>query len=173
MKIKKYSIYKYCHRPFPFKILGIKKADSFIKEFKFLNSCRYILDNGDQFDWNKLCGITYGLLNIHEYSTRFVWRYSPENNKIEIAAYWYKNGERNFYFLCPLDLNEKYFFSMNITQDGYVKFCVKEEDGVTKLAEFDLYMGEEILSKNKYQNGIYFGGNRRAPHKIEIKEYYN
>ena len=172
MKIKKHIIYKYCHRPFPFKIMGIKKSEVKIsREFKFLDSCRYTLDNGDQYDWNKLYGVTYGMFNIHKWSTRFAWRYNVATEKIEIGAYWYKNGEREYYYMCSIDLNEKYMFKMEIDSDnGYVRFSVLE-DGYIKLSEFNLYIDPMILNKKKYQSGIYFGGNRRAPHKMEIREY--
>ena len=172
MKIKKHIIYKYCHRPFPFKIMGIKKAETYIlREFKFLDSCRYTLDNGDQYDWNKLFGVSFGLFGIHKDSVRFVWRYNPVTDAIEIGAYWYKNSERNFYYMCALDLNEKYTFKMEIDNDnGYVRFCVLE-DKYIKLSEFNLYIDPETLNKRKYQCGVYFGGNRRAPHRIELREY--
>lgn len=172
MKIKKHIIYKYCHRPFPFKIMGIKKAKNYTSRvFKFLESCRYSLDNGDQFDWNKLFGFSFGLFGIHANSVRFVWRYNPEIDKIDIAAYWYKDNERNYYQMCSLDLNNKYTFKMEIDyNDSYVRFCVLE-DGYIKLNEFNLYIDPKILNKKKYQCGVYFGGNRRAPHKIELREY--
>lgn len=170
MKINTHTIYKHCHRPFPFKILGIKKANSqIVRRFKFLESCCYYLDNGDQYDWNKLYGVTFGLFGIHKNSVRFVWRYDPVTDKIIIAAYWYKDGERNYYTLCSIDFNEKYDFKLSITEE-YVNFTVLE-DNFLKISSFELYMGREILSKRKYQCGIYFGGNRRAPHKIVIKEY--
>ena len=170
MKVEKHTIYKYCHRPFPFKIVGVKKANTLtIRRFKFLDSCCYFLDNGDQYDWNKLYGVTFGLFGIHENSVRFAWRYDTLRKNIVIAAYWYINGERNYYTLCSINFNEKYDFKISIVDD-YVKFTVLE-DNFVKIGEFELYMGKEILSKSKYQCGIYFGGNRRAPHKIEIKEY--
>jgi hypothetical protein len=167
--MKKHNIHKWCHRPL-FSIPGLKKVknNNIRKCFRFTDSCRYILDKGDQFDWNKLVGFILGIFGIHKNSFRFVWRYNPDIDKIEIAAYWYIDGVRNWKHICNLNFNENYIFDIKI-MEGCVVFKVLE-DGYIRIAYHEEPMWD-MTEDNKYMCGIYFGGNRRAPHKITISEF--
>lgn len=168
---KTHTIYKYCHRPFPFKIVGLDVEDNKIVQrvFEFTDSCRYHLNKGDQHDWNKLYGFSFGLFGIHRNSVRFVWRYNPNIDKIEIAAYWYVDGYRNWFNLCAIDINKPIKFKMAFFNDSVI-FTVL--DDYVAIAKYHLYVESNIFSKERYCCGIYFGGNRRAPQKIKIIEHY-
>jgi hypothetical protein len=170
MKSKKHIIYKCLHRPFPFKIKGLNRIEDYIfkKTFRFTESCRYNLYTEDQYDWNKLYGVSFGIFGIHKNSARFVWRYDLVTQKIEIGAYWYIDGYRNYYTLCSVEINDTINFKMTFLHDSIV-FTVL--DDLMPISKYVLYMNENILKKNRYECGIYFGGNRRAPQRIEIKEY--
>lgn len=169
--MKKHTIYKYCHRPFPFKIVGLNREEGnmIIRSFIFTDSCKYLLDENDQLDWNKLYGVSFGLFGIHKNSVRFVWRYNPKINKIQIGAYWYLDGYRNWYLLCSVELNQLINFKITFLKDSVV-FTVL--DDLVPIAKYQLYIDEKTLTKDKYQCGIYFGGNRRAPKNITIVEKY-
>lgn len=170
MRGKKHIIYKGLHRPFPFKIKGLNKIEEHIirKSFKFTESCRYNLYSEDQLDWNKLFGCSFGLFGIHKNSVRFVWRYNLVTQKIEIGAYWYLEGFRNYYHMCDVEINDLVNFKITILYDSII-FTVL--DDLVPISKYVLYTPESLLKKNKYECGIYFGGNRRAPQRIEIKEY--
>lgn len=170
MNSKKHIIYKGLHRPFPFKIKGLNIIDKHIfkKTFKFTESCRYNLYTEDQLDWNKLYGVSFGLFGIHKNSARFVWRYNLVTQKIEIGAYWYLEGYRNYYSMCDVEINDLVNFKITFLHDSVI-FTVL--DDMIPISKYVLYMKEEVLRKNRYECGIYFGGNRRAPQRIEIKEY--
>ena len=170
MNKKKHTIYKGFHRPFPFKIVGFTREEDHIirRSFKFTESCRYNLYTEDQLDWNKLYGVSFGLFGIHKNSARFAWRYNLTNRKIEIGAYWYLDGYRSYYHMCDVEINDLVNFKITVLYDSVV-FTVL--DDLVPIAKYVLYTPETLLKKNKYRCGIYFGGNRRAPQRIEIKEY--
>lgn len=165
---KRHTIYKNCHRPI-FSIPGLKRVkDNHIRKcFRFTDSCRYYLDYGDQMDWNKLTGFCIGLLGIHKNSFRFVWRYNPNVDMIEIGAYWYICGKRGYKILNRVGFNEDYIFDIEI-KEGCVAFKIIE-DGYIRISYHEEPMWD-IRNDNKYMCGIYFGGNRVAPNRIVIEE---
>lgn len=166
----RHTIYKHFHRPFPFKIVGLNKIDDYIykKIFRFTDSCKYNLGNEDQLDWNKLYGVSFGIFGIHKNSVRFAWRYNLVTHKIEIGAYWYLDGFRNYHKLCDVEINDIINFKLTFLHDSVV-FTVL--DDLTTIGKYVLYLNENVLRKQKFECGIYFGGNRRAPQEIEIVEY--
>lgn len=69
----------------------------------FNETAKYISDNHDnQKDWNKLAGVSWGFkplakqFQMHENSSRWGWRYNPETDCVEIAPYYYNNGQRHY-----------------------------------------------------------------------------
>lgn len=128
----------------------------------FTESCRYELNNGDQNDVNKLFGFGYGW--HHTDSDRIGWRYNPKTDKIEIVAYCYSNGKR---------LPTKPLMEIEIEKEVFLKlevFIYRKWRSVGFTAN-NHYIGKGMPTKStkfKYSLGTYFGGNRRAPHKIII-----
>jgi hypothetical protein len=86
---------------------------------------------------------------------------------IEIGAYWYINGKRGYKILNRINFNEDYIFDIEI-KEGCVTFKIIE-DGYIRISYHEEPMWD-IRKDNKYMCGIYFGGNRVAPHKIVIEE---
>jgi hypothetical protein len=81
------------------------------KRVKFDKSAQYQLNNVDQFDINKLFGISYGF--HHKNSARFGWRWSTRMEKIEILAYVYRDGKRvsewdESIYICDIEPYNKY-----------------------------------------------------------------
>ena len=166
--MKKRIIYKNFHRPlFSIPCLKRVKDNHIRKSFRFTDSCRYYLDCGDQMRWNKLTGFFIGLLGIRKNSFRFVWRYNPNVDMIEIGAYWYKGGERGYKILCRINIGEEYIFDMQIYSDCIIFKVI--EDEYTRISYHKVPMWD-IRKNNKYMCGIYFGGNRFAPQRIVIEE---
>lgn len=119
----------------------------------FTESCAYNIGN-DQGDINKLFGIGY-LPHHHHNSVRIGWNY--ENNKINIFAYWYEKKVRWWKLLEKIDTNTSHTFSIFMQKNAHI-----------------IYYGKKSYAINVKSNcvgyllGPYFGGNRTAPHDIEI-----
>lgn len=167
---KKHIIFKYWRRPFPPRIVGLNfiEKDYIIKSFEFTESCKYILDKGDQHDWNKLFGCSFGLFSVHKNSARFVWRYNPQTDKIEIATYCYIDDERYWNILYAVDVNTVMTYKISVLRDSVV-FTIL--DDLVPIAKYNMHFNMNLKEAPKYECGIYFGGNRRAPQKIQIMEY--
>lgn len=170
--MKKQLILKGFHRPLslipPF-LRRPKKTDCDIymnKRIIFTDSCRYSLDGGDQDDWNKLFGFCFGIFGIHKNSARAVWRYIPETDLIEIALYTYINGERDYRICTSVSINSSCTIDLLYDRhDNSLILHVGEHyyNSITRIVSFP--------DKPVFGCGLYFGGNRRAPHNIMIYEY--
>jgi len=86
----------------------------------FTNSCEYDLVNNDQYDINKIFGLSFGL--HHKNSARFGWRWNTEKKKIEILAYVYVNGKRvnewdqDIIIADDIELNTKIFIDLCVSR---------------------------------------------------------
>ena len=156
--------------PFP---RGIHFGLEFIEyKFVFNGSCRYYHGEVDQGDWNKLFGLSWGV--PHAESARIAWRFVPDRDLVEIAAYPYVSGESQY--------------------GAYVsEYGATEADRIYKIGEaiigrehcariyappgkqvYELEGQNKFIQEESYQRGpgfilgAYFGGNRRAPHRISI-----
>lgn len=135
---------------------------SIMHKLVFNDSCRYNLNNEDQLDVNKLIGIGY-LPSHHQKSCRFGWRYNVDKDKMEILAYWYNNGKRDFEHLCWVNIGETVTYLVKSTKDRHY-LIVKTQSGVfTKILDF----GHSFIG---YKLKPYFGGNQKAPQDILILE---
>lgn len=161
--MKKQIILKGFHRPLQlipacFKNMRRGEVFSLSKTIMFTDSCRYRLPYGDQMDWNKLFGLCR---RIHKDSGRFAWRYNVRTGMIEIAMYSYICGERNIDMLKSVPVNKPIKFSI-LRKYDYLCYYIN-----------DYLVGETWIGK-KYNLlwgcGLYFGGNRRAPQTIIVKQ---
>jgi hypothetical protein len=103
---------------------------------------------------------------MHENSARFGWRYDLQSDMIEVAPYLYTDGKREY----AETLNLKTFFC----EIG------KEYDlSITAYATYVMYsigskhwaLEQNIPAHRGFSAPIYFGGNKRAPHTIEVLIY--
>lgn len=136
-------------------------------DITFNRSAQYLFRDIDQYDINKLFGVSYGL--HHNNSARFGWRsvgnYSP---KVEILAYCYINGKRveedgDNLFIAIVDLDSPYTYRINVTKNVY-NFTILQNNRI---------IGEKEIEHNGltfwgYHLYPYFGGNKKAPHDINI-----
>lgn len=166
--MKKQTILREFHRPLALlpafmreKLHDLSDMKWMTKDVIFDESCRYSLGLKDQYDWNKLFGWCYGIFGIHRNSIRVAWRYNDESEMIEVGLYMYVDGFR-FYPLrtLKLEIGKKY----HMTLENNCDMVMLKVDG---------YPVEEILvafptEKRTYTCGLYFGGNRRAPHTMTI-----
>lgn len=69
------------------KFFRLSRFEGIEWEVIFDESVRYLLDNGDQKDWNKGGGISFRLFSNNKESVQWAWRYNPDNDEVELTAY--------------------------------------------------------------------------------------
>lgn len=163
-------IKKGTHAPFRLPKL-LFKPQALRYKVEFTESCRYRFGTDDDADVNKLFGIAFitwgsfwfvikNLFNgkvksLHHYnSIRRGWRPDMLSGRIEMIDYRYVNGERIIQYSYSIDVNQKYSVSLKKVADLWLL------DGV-------LYNAPKTWLC--YELHPYFGGNRTAPHDMEIK----
>lgn len=165
---------KHYSKHFPKFNFNTQKDFSFI--VKFDDSCRYILNEIDQLDINKLFGTSFGF-NHHKNSFRIGWVYNPKLDKIELYNYWYETGVRHNSLIATIPLNLKTIVE--------VKFHLKDINNYTlgdlgsyietKVSAIGIALAKTIIPydlENVPRYGLvlfpHFGGNQTAPHDIKI-----
>ena len=138
-----------------------------LKTVTFNKSAVYQFDDVDQYDINKLFGLSYGY--HHNNSARFGWR-SPgkHSSMIEIVAYCYVDGKRvkedgHSLFVAMVPIDEPFEYKLHTNEKAHY---------------FTVTQGMRVLgTKEIPHNGVpcwgyhlypYFGGNKKAPHNITI-----
>lgn len=181
-----YTILKYFHRPLSFppflKGFGfIDKPIEITSKVIFHDDCAYVLTSlGDQADWNKLEGLSFGLFGIHRDSIRFGWRWNDYFEQIEISVLRYHTTEKMEQVverscIMRIDLNTEHEFKIKtrpVTIDkGTAIECSMFIDGELVYRCFQM---EYVTINNlrmptfRFGCGIYFGGNCVAPHTMRI-----
>ena len=129
----------------------------------FDGNCEYYTqDPTNQYDINKL----YGLSDCGTYhknnSVRFGWRW--DGNSIEISSYVRIGGDFQFKKICNVNLNEPNDYSIQIFSDHYIFRVNNIEHRVDKYCDYE---------GKRYKLWPYFGGDETVPHDItiRIKEY--
>lgn len=131
----------------------------------FDSNCEYLTDDPvNQFDINKLYGLSDCGTSHSKNSVRFGWRWDNIDNSIEINSYVRIDGVFQFKKICNVNLNEPNDYSIQIYPDHYIFTVGNIESRVDKECDFE---GE------RYKLYPYFGGDEEAPHNmtIRIKEY--
>lgn len=148
------------------RVMETLKSSKLVFLAKFDSSCRYHFENtGFQDSKNKLLGFSDCNSMHHENSARFVWQWY--NNRMEIFAYCYVNGERKEQFVGVVDLEETNQYEISMTDNAYV-FRLNNGDPVTIERQATCRTGVY------YMLWPYFGGSLPAPHNmhLEIKIIY-
>lgn len=135
-------------------------------ELLFDESCEYLLDCGDQTDWNKLYGWGFGL-NHHENSVRLVWRYNTIEQVVEVAPYLYIDGKRTMPTkeqIVKVKIGEKIKTSIEVL-DNIARVVIESD----KCYPFEFTFDISVSNKPLFGCWFYFGGNRKAPNDITIR----
>lgn len=161
--MKKYIVKKGKHRfwPLNLNIWWNKKELHYFIQFDF--SCKYNLQNNDQYDINKIIGIGYFdwfWPPHHVNSARFGWNYNIKTDRIDIYSYCYINKERKCNYLCSFDFNTKYELILNITQNSYIFNVVINNQTITYT------INKTHNKKLSFILDPYFGGNETAPNNM-------
>jgi hypothetical protein len=157
-----------------YKLPRLVKSKNLKYRITFTESCRYDIGSEDQGDINKLFGFGHINLNViykkdgklkfrpmHHYSSvRFGWRYNLQTDKIEILSYYYDRGIRNYSLICDVEINESFIYEIKeLSESSYV---LNINDNFSTIVN--------IPTKSlKYILGLYFGGNKKAPHDIRVE----
>ena len=165
---------KHLSNQLPWLDLGLFNNGQIVAEVMFHSTCRYILKEGEQEDWNKLNGRSWGIWPLiksymmHWNSDRWAWRYNPKTDKIELSPYFYIEGVR-FYAeslgIEPgiLNLNQKYRIIIKPFYKS-VLYIIEQMDGKV-LWRYEAK--HKAGSKIGFLAPGYFGGTETADHDID------
>jgi len=134
---------------------------------QFNSTCRYRIPDEDQADINKLGGLGYGF-NHHENSFRIGWRWNIKTKRIELFAYCYIDGERDYTIIydCSDTARLKFDIRRVWFTEGY-KWVIHINENMITCMRY--VAAPQRLPDYGFKLYPYFGGNQAAPHDIEIK----
>jgi hypothetical protein len=133
-------------------------------EARFDNSAVYDLhDLALQTNKNKLLGFSECNTAHHKNSARFAWQWF--NDRIEIYAYCYVDGNRVETFVGTVALNSYDRYSIRLTPAQYI-FQLNDEDPIY------ITRGDVCQTGFYYMLWPYFGGEIAAPHQVRIDIKY-
>jgi hypothetical protein len=136
----------------------IVSTSTFKFKCKFDKSAQYKTQNPEnQADINKLYGFSDCYSSHQENSARFGWRWYQ--NKLEIHAYCYVNGERVSEFISAIEPEKIYAYEIERTDKSYI-FKLG-----SVIKEIKRGCQGQSLGYKLYP---FFGGDETAPQKIKI-----
>lgn len=140
----------------------------------FHEDCRYTLPGYNSLDVNKLFGLSFGLFAVHENSARFGWAWNEADQCVDLLAYCYINGERNwneqkrFPVVAQVKLGQRVKCTiMEHGSSGYYGFTVRDP-------ETESVLGVAIVTCPRslpffgLTHSLYFGGALPAPHDMHV-----
>lgn len=131
--------------------------------YMFSHESRYILDdNNDQYDWNKLAGISFTPVTPNKNAIMVGWRYNPKYDAFEVSPYFNVNfgkimAETNQ--IVRVNPGELFYITINYRS-------VKINGLIT---DVPLNLKPNYWTSMKVMP--WFGGNRTAPKDLTV--YYN
>lgn len=135
------------------------QTDQLVFEARFDSSAVYeFSEKGFQDSKNKLLGFSDCNAMHHEHSARFAWQWY--NNTIEIYAYCYNNGNRIEAYLGSVDPGEIARYSLRLSKNKYIFDF--EDSHVEINRDSDCTLGAYVML------WPYFGGEKAAPHDINV-----
>jgi hypothetical protein len=158
--VKTFVIRKGNHHSTP-RVSESLQSDKLSFEARFDESAIYDLgDTAIQSNKNKLLGFSDCNSLHHQNSARFAWQWF--NDKLEIYAYCYVNGDRREKFVGVVETNEYNRYEIQLKDDEYI-FRLNNLEPVRiergNVCDYGLY----------YKLWPYFGGSLPAPHDVEIE----
>jgi hypothetical protein len=136
-------------------------------------SCVYDSAPYNSQDVNKLFGLSFGFGGVHHNSARFGWRYSMADKCIELLAYCYIEGQRNwdeqmrFPVVAQVQPGQKVHCRLGLHTQGMFFFTVRDE--AEKVLGMELSVKAPALPHFGLTHGLYFGGSMAAPHTMAVQ----
>lgn len=149
-------------------------------EWQFTHTVRYELGDSDQCDWNKLTGASADLLQTRDNSIMVAWRYD-RSDSVVLSVYYHADGE-TFWASAPCTDPEPEVLRVD-SELPYIVIPATEPfrtsvrvTGNTIAVDVEtIFTGQRMTYEREFSRigrhrEIYpwFGGNRTAPHDIEI-----
>lgn len=142
-------------------------------KMRFDTSCQYILKNKngqiheDQFDWLKLCGVTFSPWQPRKNTAMVGWRYNHIKKVFELNTYWHVNGKRIFEDTQHIDVKANEDFETEIILNPRLKkitVVIKTQNGRLEQAQ-----NYRFFRKN-WATVIhpFFGGTSKAPRNMKL-----
>lgn len=166
LDFKKYTVFKGLHDFFPIKF-SFSQNNMLKFEAYFDHNCLYNFNDSDDFDINKLMGFSTTWWH-HRQSIRVGWRPSKtESGKIDLLTYVYNNSKR---------LEEQLIFSV-YPKEIFKITLIDSLDSFTFIGNKTMIndtskiitIPKDILDYPFYYRLYpYFGGNKKAPHKMTL-----
>ena len=148
----------------------IKSSPSIKYKVSFDADCRYILPAYNQGDVNKLMGLCFGYRGIHYNSARFGWRWSETDQCIELLAYVYRKGQRNwdeqmrFPVVAQVKLGDVIEIELVCTKGAYIFYSQKPGEDKKSM----VIAHEPQLQWFGLTSSLFFGGEKPAPHTMHV-----
>ena len=149
---------------------GITLKNKIAFECIFSENCLYTIDGDDKYDINKLYGFSTTWFH-HKQSGRIGWR-CLNGKDIEIVTYSYNKGSRDIDSMDILGVvkpNEKFRCVIEDCETHYHYELIKN----IEINKTEKIYGRDKKSKDwflfHYILKPYFGGNKKAPHDMNIK----
>lgn len=134
------------------------------RTYVFLEESKYILNEIDQRDINKLFGYFIG--GIHLWSVRWGYRYEPQEELFYLYEYRYQRGVRSYKKRLSVAVNEPVTLGIRRkTNEVYIRDAYNNVVALENLIGYKTYPKTRI----KIHTGFYFGGNQLAPKEIRIR----
>jgi hypothetical protein len=145
--------------------VGITLSRKLSFRSKLIESCLYYFGDNDDYDINKLFGFSTTWFHQRQ-SARVGWR--CVGNKFEIVTYSYNNGKRE----------NKETDVLGVVEPGEMFYCTIEDTEKEYIYTFNKGFDNKVVTKKDkkkkdwfffhYLLFPYFGGNKVAPHKMNI-----
>jgi hypothetical protein len=128
-------------------------------------NCKYDLPGEDDDpDVNKIFGLGY--FPKGKESARFGWNYNIVTGKINVFAYYHRDGVAEFTKICEVLIGVPYMMILNVHDLSY-SFSVVNMRNVMTVG--NVMISKLHTKKFSYRQGLYFGGTQKAPHDITIE----
>jgi hypothetical protein len=144
-----------------------KRPDTIVWQCRFDTTCCYLMvdKNGkyleDQWDLNKLVGISFHYFNPHINTAMVGWRHNPDKHVIELVPYWHLDGKRYFRETNFIEILPNETFDVMIISDKkkkQVTTIIKTSKGIFSETKTIEKIGKRVVFINPF-----FGGTSPAP----------
>ncbi len=165
------------HQLFPLSTLPWMGEKAMERYVTFDESAQYDSPTYNGRDINKLFGLSFGVHGVHWNSARFGWRWSKSDNCIELLAYTYSEGIKNW------DEQLRYPVVAQI-KPGQRVYCSVKLDHEPTTGEPHFVFEVDVQDQRWLQvnvpaldnlpgygltHGFFFGGELSAPHDISVQ----
>lgn len=153
------------HKSRPYN-LSWQDRDELTYSWRFNETAIYDLAGDDQYDWNKLTGLSFHLWDNHKNSAMVGWRWTSGGD-VELNAYFHIGGERVFTeIIAYIPIGEEFRTAIRRNGDGWVTVSIAGR-------EVRKFMGECCNNDKSREIYPWFGGNNPAPQLICIERKFS